>query len=342
MINFCTLFDSNYLDKALALLESIRQYGEDIILYALCFDDKSYNILNQLNKKNIVLVKLSDFETKELLRVKKNRTPAEYCWTCTAASIEYMIKKFNLSECTYIDADLYFFSDPHCLFEEIYDVNADSAILEHRFKKKTSGSEISAKQGKYCVEFNYFKNNENGLRTLLWWKNECIKWCFSRYEPAEKYPIERYGDQKYLEQFPIKFKNVHEIQHLGAGVAPWNIGQYTLVDRSKDAIRLKFKPTGNICNLVFYHFQNLKYINSDILNINSQCNDKDLKRAIYIPYLKEIEKQRMMLQNNFNIHFLTKKSYSGNPFKAFIQKNLMPFYVRNQGDIVNLKQFRKQ
>ena len=42
MLNFCTLFDSYYLYKGIALYRSLEQVSDDFTLYIFCFDDKAY------------------------------------------------------------------------------------------------------------------------------------------------------------------------------------------------------------------------------------------------------------------------------------------------------------
>lgn len=339
MINLCTLFDSRYLDKGLALYYSLERTTSDFSLYVLCFDEKSHEILKDINLKNMTVVSLEEFETDELKAVKETRSSAEYCWTCTAASIEYMIDRFGLDSCTYIDADLYFYSDASSLFIEIEESGCDVAIMEHRFGHKKNGEEITNKSGKYCVEFNYFKNNSNGRKVLAWWKKECLNWCYAFFDSGKNYEFERYGDQKYLEQFAVRFDNIYVIRNLGAGVAPWNLFQYK-IHSNKDSIILYHNDSKQYVELCFFHFQNLKYISNDFVNINSQTKDVLLKTIIYRPYLYEIEAQRTMLLKQYGIHFAVKKSYSSNPIKAFIQKNIMPFRIKSFSDIVNLKEVR--
>lgn len=335
MINFCTLFDSNYLDKALVMYNSLVRVNSDFTLYIMCFDDISYEIITDMKLEHIVLAKLSDFETDELKSVKSRRTKAEYCWTCTPAVIDFFIKSYNLDNCTYIDADLYFFSDPKVLLDEIQSNKADVAILEHRFSNNKSDKKAMQKSGKFCVEFNYFNDSQNAVKALNWWKNSCLEWCYQKYEPAKNGRPERYGDQKYLEQFSVLFNNVHEIENVGAGVAPWNLKQYKLVEKNNEIV-LKHSITGKVEKLVFYHFQNLKYINKNLININSQCRDKELKFSIYYPYLYEIEETRLMLAKQYNLILGIKKSYSSNKLKAFIQRSIMPYRIRIFSDLVNI------
>lgn len=332
MINFCTLFDSYYLDKGLALWRSLEKVSKEYHLYIFCFDDTSYNTLGKMELKNVTLIHHTQIETSELLKLKSERSKAEYCWTCTPVIVEYVLDNYDVESCTYIDADLYFFNTPEILFKEIREANCNTVITEHRFLDDSVGRKWLRKSGKYCVEFNYFDQSENAREALSWWREKCFEWCFALYEP------ERMGDQKYLEQFPQKFKGVHELQHLGGGVAPWNLKQYSLVENDNEDIMLQ-ENAGNKTEfpLIFYHFQNVKYLSKDKVNINSGTNDKILKTAIYHPYLKEIEECRTLLGDKYGVIFSVNKSYSSNKIKAFIQKYFMKFKIKSLSDIVDLK-----
>lgn len=117
-MNFCTLFDSYYLDKGLALYRSLSKVTEDFTLYVFCFDDKAKAILDGMTLPHLVVLHHSDFETEELLKLKKERSRAEYCWTCTSVIIEYVLDHYPVDSCTYLDSDLYFYADPHCCFRK--------------------------------------------------------------------------------------------------------------------------------------------------------------------------------------------------------------------------------
>ena len=79
MLNFCTLFDSVYLSRGLAMYNSLNQHCKDFHLYIFAFDDKCYSVLKSLQLENATVISLSEFEDGELLRVKPTRTRAEYC-----------------------------------------------------------------------------------------------------------------------------------------------------------------------------------------------------------------------------------------------------------------------
>lgn len=331
---FCTLFDSYYLDKGLTLYRSLENVSGNFKLYIFCFDDTSYQVLQDMKLQHAVIVHHSDIEDETLLRLKKERSKAEYCWTCTPVVIEYVLQHFSEPSCTYIDADLYFFADPQVLFDEMEQKGNDIIITEHRFKNDWNGRRLCRRSGKYCVEFNYFNQSENAGKALSWWKERCLEWCYHLYEP------ERMGDQKYLEKFPKLFEGVHELQHLGGGVAPWNLEQYRLDSVSENGITLQVKESGEVFPLIFYHFQNLRYLSENKVNISSGTHSKKLKEAIYRPYLTAVEESRKSLQQ-YGVTFRVKKIYSSNRLIAFLQGNILRFKVKSLSDVYDLNSVRK-
>ena len=217
MTNFCTLFNRNYLTRGLAMYESLRKHCESFHLYVFAFDDSSHEILSQLELPSMTVISLLDFEDEELLSIKADREVGEYCWTCTPSTILYAIERYNLLSCTYLEADLYFWNSPELLLNELGKKSV--LITQHRFSPEYDQALTS---GKYCVQFMTFKNNEEGMTALRWWRKKCIKWCYARLEDG------KFGDQKYLDDWLIRFNGVHELQHLGGGLAPWNIQKYQI------------------------------------------------------------------------------------------------------------------
>ncbi|MBR0599532.1 hypothetical protein [Sinanaerobacter chloroacetimidivorans] len=331
MNHLCTLFDRFYLDKGLALHRSLLDTGDDFTLFIFAFDDICYDILVDMKLDKAEVISLKQFETEDLLKVKQNRTKAEYCWTCTPWVIRYVLDHYNVDMCTYIDADLFFFQSPDILLTEIRDKEDSVIITEHRFKKDHNYEKLVQDHGKYCVEFNTFKNDEKGNLVLNWWKDRCLEWCYFTKNG------DLLGDQKYLDKWTSQFEGIHELQNLGGGVAPWNLDQYNLCKIEGKKIKLIEKISGNEFDLIFYHFQNLRYITNRLINIKSGTKDRYLKYSIYFPYLTCIEQCREMLKNNYSITFETQKSCSGNKIISFIQRNFMQFKCKSLSDIIDLK-----
>lgn len=270
-MNFCTLFDSFYLVKALALYHSLIKQEKNFNLYVYCLDNQTYEILLKMQLKNIVLVPRKQFETDELLKIKTERSKAEYCWTCTPVILENALKTFSLNEITYLDADLYFFQSPLILLEEFRKNDHSVLLTEHRYAKEY---DLSAKTGKYCVQFMTFKSDPKGLLALSWWKERCIEWCYARYEDG------KFGDQKYLDDWLTRFEKIHVLQNIGGGVAPWNVKQYLVSEG----------PKVNKISLVFYHFHNLKWFNNNTIDLcyaDYELSETAIK-YIYLPYIESL------------------------------------------------------
>ena len=56
MYSYCTLFDSNYLTRGLAMYESLKKYSDNFHLYIFSFDDKSHELLKKLNLEFVTVI----------------------------------------------------------------------------------------------------------------------------------------------------------------------------------------------------------------------------------------------------------------------------------------------
>ncbi len=279
MLNFCTLFDINFATQGLVMYESLKKHCDDFHLYIFAFCEDSYKLLSGLNLEKTTIISLSEFEDEELLKVKPTRTAGEYCWTCSSSTIKYCIEKFNLDHCTYIDADLCFYSNPKVLVDEMGDKSV--LITEHRYTPEYDQTETS---GKYCVQFITFKNDENGLKVLNWWRNACLDWCYAKIEDN------KFGDQKYLDDWTQRFDEVHVLEHLGGGVAPWNINNYNF-NKIENKIILNEKNTSKNYEVIFYHFHSVKVDKKgriDRNKINFYRVIPENFKIFYMPYIKKL------------------------------------------------------
>jgi len=272
MMNFCTLFNSYYLTKGLATYLSLERVTDDFHLYVMAFDRDCYEKLNSFHFKHLTVEFLDDFETPELLAVKPTRNMAEYCWTCSAATTYYFLTKYNLPSITYIDADLYFIHSPQILFDEMGD--ASVGLSEHWFDYPND------RAGRFCVQFNYFKNDDDGLAALKYWKDSCIEWCFARYEDG------KFGDQAYIENIYQKFKGVHVIEHRGCGLAPWNKNLYDYPDAGTLVYEGKSYP------IVFFHFHGVIFSPDGerlVMKSGDGSIPKNLTPLFYKPYIEFVK-----------------------------------------------------
>lgn len=282
---FCTLFDSYYLSRGLAMYESLKSRLPTFQLYVFAFDDLTAQVMTSINDSRITVITQEQFEDDDLKRVKPTRTKAEFCWTSTPSTILYCLQNYNLPHCTYIDADLYFYSDPTCLIEEMG--TSSVLITEHRSTPMIDRSKIA---GKYCVQFITFKNNQEALTVLKWWRNACIDWCYDRYEDG------KFGDQKYLDDWPERFKGVHVLQNEGGGLAPWNIQQYHIEDTGQVKYVHKKKQTAG--EVIFYHFHYIKFVNDELTDIGWVPIPRGAIHCLYKPYLRKLREINRLLEND--------------------------------------------
>lgn len=243
---FCTLFDSGYLLKGVAMLKSLARHCPDAHVHVLCMDRQAQDILTKLDLPYISCIPLSDLEDEALLEAKKDRGVAEYCWTLSPCLPWYVLQNNpQIDFITYLDADLLFYSSVQPLFDEIGD--SSIAIIEHRFTPRLQDREVN---GRFCVEWVSFRRDEEGMACLSRWREQCIEWCYYRLEEG------RMGDQKYLDEWPARYPSCHILQHPGAGIAPWNYAQYAFGWNQSGGITVQGVP------LIFYHFHQFQLLDS--------------------------------------------------------------------------------
>ncbi len=278
------------MSRGIVLYNSLLNCCPDFHLYIFAFDNICQETLRKMNLEKITVVSLEDFEDEQLLKVKSSRTKTEYCWTCTSSTILHCLEKYRISNCTYLDADLFFYTSPEVLINEKppeYHV----IITSHRY---TSYYDQSKRSGKYCVQFMYFDNTEKSLRVLRWWRDRCLEWCYNRIEDG------KFGDQKYLDDWTSRFDCVWELKNPGGGLAPWNIQQYRF-ENSSEGKEIK---TGNTFTPVFYHFHGMKFYDNGkvIFTPNTYHISDRIKEIFYKPYLENVQRGKELIQQ-FNDTF---------------------------------------
>jgi hypothetical protein len=226
MLNFCTLFTTQYKTRGLAMYKSLKKHCDSFHLYILAMDDLCFNDLKKLELENVTLISLNEFENKYLLDVKKLRNITEYCWTCKSSLILYCLEKYKMDMIAGLDSDILFLNNPDALFNEMG--NNSVIITDHNYTKEY---DQTLKSGKYNAGFIIFKNDDNGLKALKWWVYKCIEWCFDK-----KYKG-KFGDQKYIEEMST-FEGVIKTKYFNG--APWNIQDN--VDK----------------DLIYYHFHQVE------------------------------------------------------------------------------------
>ena len=272
------------------MIRSLLQNCHSATVFVLCMDDYTYRLIHEHFNNQIIPIALSEVETDEVLVAKKTRSVAEYCWTLSSVFTWFVIDNYkDVDLITYLDADIYFYSNIEPIFDEIGD--SSIAIIEHRFSPRLADRIVN---GRFCVEWCSFRRDNEGLACLNLWREKCLEWCYYRLEDGKM------GDQKYLDSWPIDFKSCHIIQHLGAGVAPWNYSQYVFSTTSSDSsILVDGIP------LIFYHFHQFQLLgpkSSSRLSdfYRRECIEPQSVYKLYETHLYSLIREFQELDSSFN------------------------------------------
>ena len=193
-----------------------------------------------------------------------------------------------MDHCTYIDADLFFYSDPAVLLAEMG--TKDILLTEHRY---SPGYDQSVESGRFCVQFVTFRNTSNGMKALRWWRDACLAWCYARVEDG------KFGDQKYLDDWEKRFEGVHVLQHPGGGLAPWNVQQFDAF-RKDEAVFVREKKSGKEFAAVFFHFHGVKFFENEILQLAPGMYEiaDDARQRFYFPYVTALLREAAEVKKN--------------------------------------------
>jgi hypothetical protein len=274
---FCTYFDHRYLLQGLALYQSLRAQGGEFELWVLCLSQECLAMMTRLALPQVRLISLEEFERQDpaLLLAKPGRSVVEYYFTCTPSLPLFVFARApDASLVTYLDADLFFFAAPEPLFAEMG--QRSIAIIGHRFPPRLKHLETT---GIYNVGWVSFRRDTEGLACLGRWRGQCLDWCFDRVEP------ERFGDQKYLDNWPALYPGAIVLQHKGANLAPWNLENYHIGARGG-------RVMVDEQELIFFHFHGFKQLSKRIFDPHvadfRATVPRVVVRNIFLPYWRQL------------------------------------------------------
>jgi hypothetical protein len=262
--NFCSYFDKNYLSKFLVLRDSIETFNFEYTFFVLALDNYVEDFFKKNKIKNIQIISLKDLEQshKDLIIAKNNRDLIEYYFTLSPFLPRYIFEKFKCLNIAYIDSDFLFYKNPIKLFQNNFN-NSITLIKQ----------ESEPKYGLFNMGLIYFNFNfSETLEILNTWAEQCLDSCTDI--PNINKNI--YADQKYLDEWLIKLKNIKILYPEYSVLSPWD----------KNEI-IEF----NIGNFFAFHFHNFQIQNDFFYPGFSNYNKRPSKiilDKIYIPYAKKI------------------------------------------------------
>ena len=244
-----TLSDVHYLDRGIALYESLKRHTKvDFIIYYLCLDKVTYDTLKVIDDEQLVPLYIEDeFKDNkdfELLANNNNSVPngfSTFHFALASFFTDYILEKETLELVLYVDADILFYHSVDVIFNSMK--GSSVGIIKHRH------IEVGSRFGGYNVGVVCFRNDYNGKACLKWWSNTQIN-------PVNKWSKEygTCGDQKYLELFEKLFEGIKVLDDdIGHG-APWNLPLYRYY-KNPSVIYWEYKKQ----LLVFIHFARFTY-----------------------------------------------------------------------------------
>lgn len=260
--HFITLFDSGFLPNGLALHASLRRHEPDSVLWILCMDDACFTVLNSLGLEGVRLLRLDEVETPELVAIKPTRSVGEYCWTLTPFTADMVFDRDpSVKRVTYLDADMWFLRSPAPIFADLEESGAACLITPHAYAKE---HDHALEYGIYCVQFMPFvRGASDGIRTR--WKAQCLDWCFAEPDSG------RFGDQKYLDDWPVRFgSDVCIESNLAWTQGPWNATRFS----ARDAVA--------------FHFHRLRLLSARRVSVGLYRLPRQHVREVYRPYLVDL------------------------------------------------------
>lgn len=276
--HFVTLFDSRFLLLGLTLHESLQKVAPNSHLWVICMDELVEHQINKLDLEHVTTVPLLSIETDELRSVKSSRTVGEYCWTLTPFAPSAILDIAPDAErVTYLDSDLFFFRNPEVIFKEFELSNKHVLITEHAY---APGHDRTAQSGRFCVQFMTFRRSQESMTVIRWWQDRCVEWCFDRIEDG------KFGDQKYLDQWPVLFPNyIHILRQVDLALAPWNVDFF---------LSRQF----NEVTPVFYHFQSFRIVGENLARLYINVSLSERAHKFYSLYLTAIVDQIKFMSAN--------------------------------------------
>lgn len=284
---FCTYGDEKYLPHVLALLSSLRAQGCTFRLLLLCLTEEAFRRAQPLQDDNFRILSIRDLESADpdLYGIKNGRSTIEYYFTCTPCWTRLAMAMEPEAEwMTYLDADLYFYQSPETVMAQLKGYSV--GITPHRFPESLRHLEAN---GKFNVGWVSFRRDANGQQCLEDWRIRCLEWCYDRAENG------RYGDQKYLDDWPEQFSGVKVLEDQGINLASWNVGAGKLTVK-QDKVLIDGQP------LIFYHFSGLRQLKLGFYDPQWSQHElrpcRVLRNLVYRPYVRELEECRQKLQKS--------------------------------------------
>lgn len=282
---YVTLFDRTYLPRGVAMLGSLessiraRPFPGRCIVHTI--DEETCSALRVWSAgRDWIEVRAPEEVMRldaSLPELRRSRSAAAFCWTLTPLVLRDALRS-GTHMAIYVDADLWFHSDPSPLLTQLACKDASVHITPHGF---AAHADRSASVGRYCVQFLPVRNDAAGVAVVERWARQCLSDC---PEAGSGRPP---GDQGYLDEWPaIHGGAVAEWDTPGVGLGPWNRERHRI--RRVGGRLLVSRDHGPWSTLLFVHHQDVKWSTDGRLDEGRMLSwplDASWLRLALIPYI---------------------------------------------------------
>jgi len=248
-IAICTISAKNFSAHARTLLNSVRQFHNDVDLFYLVADENVSKI--QQSNASFEVIQASDIEISTFYEMAFKYDIIEF----SVALKPFIIKKLlvqGYKKVIYFDADIMVF---HSLNSIIQLLNHCSIIITpHILSPIPLESEFHnwerrlLQNGSYNLGFIALSNTAESGKFLQWWSDKCVRECYREQETG------LCVDQKWVDLVPSLFNYVYILKDVGCNMAYWNLHERKL----QSSMLVNGREP-----LIFFHFSGL-----DLENIN--------------------------------------------------------------------------
>lgn len=311
---FFTVSNLSYLNKALALSESLFATEKKVLKIYLFEEDMPSNIDSETINYKIYLAKDLDIDDFYSLAFKYDVVELT---TALKPFIALSLLK-NYSKVIFLDPDTYVYSKFDVVREKL---NKHDVVLTSHYNDPENSlinpDLAMMRFGSYNLGFFAVNDSLNSLKFLKWWDNRCQNQCFFESQFGLS------TDQKWVAIAPAFFDFLYTLRDDGYNVSYWNLKQRKISEIN-----------GNLmCNndkLVFFHYSSFNdSINLNMLSSRSGINLDLLKNPV-LNYM--VKNYRNHLNNKkFDINLSDKYIYSYDIFfnKYFMNQSLRRSIVNN-------------
>ena len=272
---FCTLLDQGNLSQGRALHQSLLAHAGKFELVVLCMDEAVATILREKAPPHVRLLPVAELTAPypALAAARADRTKLEFALTCKSWLLQHLLPQIPAGELlTFLAADLYFFSSPQPIDDEIG--AASVALTPCRYPAALAHLE---REGKFSTSWVSLRHDATGLACAADWAVKCAAWCFALVES------DRYAERKYLDAWVTKFPGTVSLAHVGVNVAPWNRGDRPIT-ATKQGVRIAGQP------LICFNFAGLTHLVDQLYDPGRPADggapSAALREHVYLPYLR--------------------------------------------------------